>query len=264
VRRGRTLSDHALSSGKSPRRLRRPRHAACSRAAYPLFARPGVPERWLTHRWKGVRWWGRGGRRRPCLARVSPYPSVTREPPDPYVAASTQSRIRHARCSPPPRRHGRRRRIWSESSRRVQGWTCIRRRWWRRCGAGAGGQRSEATQTFGTTPRRCGATRLVSSARRHARRAGEHGVYWKPVYYALEADVTVGWRMRSTEAGSGPEDRRAGQRVAGAIAGARLIRGVCAAAGDSGAAGAHPGADGLLQDRTRVVIGCTRCWKTRA
>jgi len=59
-------------------------------------------------------------------------------------------------------------------------------------GPGPGGQRSEATQTFGTTAEALVVLRDWLAAHGVTHVALEStGVYWKPVYYALEADVTV-------------------------------------------------------------------------
>ena len=81
------------------------------------------------------------------------------------------------------------------------------------------------------------------------------GVYWKPVYYVLEDAFTLLLiNMQELKHVPGPEDRREGQRVAGAVARMRVAAGeLRAAAADSraarpdavsGAAGAGSGAGG--------------------
>ena len=90
------------------------------------------------------------------------------------------------------------------------------------------------------------------------------GVYWKPVYYVLEDDGHAAADQHAgTEAGPRPEDRREGQRVAGAVAGMRVVEGQFRAAARR---------FGKLRDLTRYrvqqarigarrSIGSARCWK---
>jgi Transposase len=97
--------------------------------------------------------------------------------------------------------------------------------------SGVKGQRTQEVRTFGTTATELLALRdwLQGHGVTHVAMEST-GVYWKPVFYVLGADLRLG-QSGPHAAGARAEDRRAGLCLDRAVAGARAVAGQLRAAG---------------------------------